>query len=305
MRKAFAVSACAAVFALTGCLEETSETADGAGPLEPGLQGPAAETAAAPAIPVKLYALNCGHIHTDNAAGFSDEHVYDGEARELVDPCYLIRHPAGDLLWDTGLPAGLKDMPEGMVSGPFKLTLSATLPAQLEALGLTPADIEYVSISHSHFDHVGNLNLFAGSTWIVDKDERDWMFRDEARKDGAFATYDRMETAKTELIEGDATRDVFGDGSVVIHQTPGHTPGHTSLLVRLPGYGPALLSGDLYHLKEAREKRTVPEGNTDRDQTLASMDLIEELARANGAKVIRQHVPDDFASMPAFPMAAE
>jgi len=298
-----ALAACAAL-AVSACLEETTDVAEDIAPAAEDVSGPA-EGAGPPAIPVKLYALDCGRIQVSDAAMFSDEHAYDGQARELVDPCYLIRHPEGDLLWDTGLPPTVKAAAGGATSGPFTLTQPTTLAAQLGVLGLTPADIEYVSISHSHFDHVGNLNLFDGSTWIVDRDERDWMFRDEARAEPAFETYNRMETARTELIEEDAVYDVFRDGSVVIYQTPGHTPGHTSLLVKLPGYGPALLSGDMYHLKEAREKRTVPAGNTDREQTLASMDTIEELARANGAKVIRQHVPDDFDSMPAFPMAAE
>jgi N-acyl homoserine lactone hydrolase len=298
------VAACAAL-AFAGCLEETTDTTDGGEILSDESSGPAEGEAAPPAIPVKLYALDCGHLAVADAGIFSDEHVYDGQARELADPCYLIRHPSGDLLWDTGVASAIHDMPGGMKRGPYTLTAPTTLASQLEVLGLAPADIDYVSVSHSHPDHAGNLNLFAGATWVVDKDERDWMFRDEARADPAFANYSQMETAKTVLIEGDGPYDVFGDGSVVIHQTPGHTPGHTSLLVRLPGYGPALLAGDLYPLKEAREKRTVPTGNTDRAQTLASMDKVEELARANGAKVIRQHVPDDFASMPKFPMPAE
>lgn len=304
MRALMALAAGAALL-LSACLEEGAETTDGGEVMDSEISGPAESEAGPPAIPVKLYALDCGRIAVSDAAGFSDEHAYDGQARELVNPCYLIRHPAGDLVWDTGLASAIHDAPGGVTRGPFTMTLPVTLASQLETLGLAPADIEYVAISHSHSDHVGNLNLFAGSTWIADKDERDWMFRDEARADPAFATYGQMETAKTELIEEDATYDVFRDGSVMIYQTPGHTPGHMSLLVRLPGYGPALLAGDLWHLKEAREKRTVPVNNTSREQTLASMDMVEELARANGAKVIRQHVPDDFASMPAFPQPAE
>ena len=152
-----------------------------------------------------------------------------------------------------------------------------------------------------HFDHTGNGNLFASSTWIVDADERKAMFSDKARAGEDFAGYSALENAKTVLIEGDASHDVFADGSVVIHQAPGHTPGHTVLLVQLPQTGPLLLSGDLWHLRESRERRLVPSFNVDREQTLASMDKVEALASATGARIVRQHVVEDLAILPAFP----
>ena len=120
-----------------------------------------------------------------------------------------------------------------------------------------------------------------------------------------FADYATLETAKTTLIEGDGDHDVFGDGSAIIVQAPGHTPGHTVLLLTTAKSGKVLLAGDMWHLAEAREKRTVPVGNVDREQTLASMDKVEALAASSGAKVIRQHVPEDFASLPKFPEALE
>jgi glyoxylase-like metal-dependent hydrolase (beta-lactamase superfamily II) len=103
------------------------------------------------------------------------------------------------------------------------------------------------------------------------------------------------------LIEGDADFDIFGDGSVVIIQAPGHTPGHTILRVNLARAGPVLLTGDLWHLPRSRELRTVPVFNTDREQTLASMAKVEALADRIHARVIRQHVVEDFSSLPAFP----
>jgi glyoxylase-like metal-dependent hydrolase (beta-lactamase superfamily II) len=197
------------------------------------------------------------------------------------------------------MPDGL-DLPAMGV----RVTMSAKLADQLSQLQLTPADIEYVSISHSHTDHTGNGNLFAGSTWIVDEDERAYMFRDEARADAqAFNTYNQLESAQTRLIQGDDDYDVFGDGSVTIIQTPGHTPGHTVLLVRLQEAGAVLLTGDMYHLAESRERRTVPRFNTDRAQTLASMDKVERIAADANARVIRQHVREDFEALPRFPEA--
>lgn len=256
---------------------------------------------------IKLYAMNCGNLDWTDVDAFADDGSMKGVPRVLIDPCYLIRHPKGDLIWDTGVPEGIADSPDGVrpKDFPTHITVGKKLSAQLGELGLKPEDIEYVSFSHMHFDHTGNGNLFAHSTWIVDADERTAMFSDAARKGEDFSGYSALENAQTELIEGDATRDVFGDGSVVIHQAPGHTPGHTVLLVKLAGSGAVILSGDMWHLEESRTKRLVPSFNFNREQTLASMDKVEALARESGARIIRQHVPEDFASLPAFPMPLE
>jgi glyoxylase-like metal-dependent hydrolase (beta-lactamase superfamily II) len=267
--------------------------------------GQSTEQAQAPAI--ELYAMDCGHTQFTDLDMFADDGSFAGQARELIVPCYLIRHPDGDLIWDAGLPEAIADMPNGFSPPgfPAHFNVPVKLTAQLAQLNLAPADIELVSFSHMHSDHTGNGNLFAAaSTWIVDADERTRMFDAAHRADPSdFNNYNQLENAETRLIEGDADYDVFGDGSVTIIQAPGHTPGHTVLLVRLPNAGPVLLSGDMWHLAESRERRTVPRFNTDRAQTLASMDKVERIASETGARVIRQHVPEDFTSLPTFPAA--
>jgi len=262
------------------------------------------QQAAAPAV--QLYAMDCGTAEFGDVGMFADDGSMNGQSRALIVPCFLIRHPSGDLIWDTGFPDSIAAMPGGRMALPqmgAEVVMTASLQSQLQQLGLTPADIEFVSFSHQHGDHTGNGNLFAGSTWIVDADERAYMFSDEARGGQAFAGYAQLENAETRLIEGGADYDVFGDGSVVIKQAPGHTPGHTILLVRLADAGPVLLTGDMYHLAETRERRLVPSFNTDRAQTLASMDALERLAAETNARVIRQHVREDFDSLPRFPEA--
>jgi glyoxylase-like metal-dependent hydrolase (beta-lactamase superfamily II) len=264
----------------------------------------APQDAAAPVI--ELYALDCGHAEFSDIGVFADDGSMNGQSRTLVDPCYLVRHPSGDLIWDTGLPETIADMPDGLTPEgfPAHFTVPVRLSGQLAQLGLAPADIEFVSFSHMHSDHTGNGNMFAGSTWIVDEDERARMFDAEHRADPRdFNNYGQLENAETRLIQGNLDHDVFGDGSVLIMQAPGHTPGHTVLLVRLANAGPVLLTGDLWHLAESRERRLVPSFNTDRTQTLASMDKVEQLVRETGARVIRQHVPEDFAALPRFPEA--
>jgi len=259
----------------------------------------AAMAAKAPPKQLELYAMDCGRLTMENADGYADDGSYKGRKASMIVPCYLIRHPKGDLIWDTGVPQAIYDMPDHTAPGGIVVTKKLT--DQLSQLGLTPADIEYLSISHSHFDHIGNAGLFAGSTWIVDADERAHAFRPAARSAGAqFAAYSALENAKTVLIEGDATYDVFGDKSVSIIQTPGHTPGHTVLLVRLKS-GLVLLTGDMWHIADSRAGRRVPRFNTSRDQTLKSMDLVEKIAADTKARVILEHVPEDFDSLPKFP----
>lgn len=255
---------------------------------------------------VRLYAMDCGRISITNADAFADDGSFAGVARDFVDPCYLVRHPGGDLIWDAGFPDAVAEMPDGLrIDGlAAHVTMTETLQAQLAELDLTPADIEFISMSHMHTDHTGNANAFAGSTWIVDADERAAMFSEAGRADAqGFATYNELENAETRLIEGDGDHDVFGDGSVTIIQAPGHTPGHTVLLVRLPNAGAVLLTGDMYHLAESRERRTVPRFNVDREQTLASMDKVERIAAETNARVVRQHVREDFDALPQFPEA--
>jgi len=286
-----------AAFGLAAC-SQGEKAQDAPAPAED-----ATEEAAAPASgdeALRLYAFDCGRIGMLDLGLFSSNGAYEGRQNEAADMCYLIRHPKGDLMWDAGLPDALNENAEGVTNGPFHVSVPTTLASQLEAVGVVPADIEFFSISHSHFDHVGNAGMFAGSTFLVDSDERAYMFRDEARaNEQGFALVAPLEGAQTTEFDGDY--DVFGDGSVMIVAMPGHTPGHTSLKVNLKNAGPVMLTGDLYHLIESREKRIVPSFNTDEEETLASMDRFEALAAETGARVIVQHSLEHMETLPMAP----
>lgn len=241
---------------------------------------------------LRLYVLDGGLIRGYDASDLADDGAYDGRRIDLPAPCFLIRHPDGDLMWESGVSRTRTDLEVGVEFG-------LTLERQLAELGLGPDRIRYVSLSHGHWDHSGNAGLFAGSTWIVNPDERATMFDDESRATQAMDDYGALEAADTVLITDD--HDVFGDGSVRIIQSPGHTPGHMVLLVLLADGGPLVLSGDLWHLTESRAERRVPPFNTDRAETLASMDKVEALVTATGARVVIQHEPEDIATLPRFP----
>ena len=158
---------------------------------------------------------------------------------------YLIVHPRGTLLWDTGVIPDELVKPEGTTEA--RATVHKTLSGQLAAIGYKPADITYLALSHNHYDHSANANAFAGSTWLVTKAERDVMFpeRPPEKQNTAAPRFSALKNSKTKILDGDY--DVFGDGTVIIVATPGHTPGHQSLFVKLVKIGPLVLSGDLYH----------------------------------------------------------
>jgi len=257
---------------------------DGEAPTGDAPAGDAEQTAAGPA-PVRLYIFDCGTLEIADVGRFSlmpDE----ASTNELSVPCYLVEHREGRLLWDAGLPD------EWAARSPFTqengtvTTVERTLAAQLEELRLTPADIDYLAMSHMHYDHSGNANMFAGSEWLVQRPEH------EAAFGGAGGFVDQtlfgdLETAETRLLDGD--HDVFGDGSVVIKSAPGHTPGHQVLFVNLADPGPVVLSGDLYHFPENRQLKRVPLFNFDEGQTIESMDLIEDFMSEVGARMWIQH----------------
>src|SRR6185437_6690414 len=235
-----------------------------------------------PALPKltspRLYVLDCGTIisHEPERFGLTMADVSDPN---FADPCFLVMHPKGMLLFDTGLSDLQVGRPiyENMMGHEGQLKFR-TLRGELENIGVTAPMITYLAISHSHWDHVGNANDYAGSTWLARKAEYDVMFGPNANPT-ARKGYAALADAKIQYIDGDY--DVFGDGSVVLLSTPGHTPGHQLLYVKLAHTGGVVISGDLYHYTAERTLNRVPP----REQTLgtaASRKKVEDfLARTH------------------------
>lgn len=198
--------------------------------------------AAQTTAPVKLYIFDCGNLKSGNPGPLLQRGI---TTTDMSVTAYLIVHPRGTLLWDSGVIPDELIKPEGTTEA--RATVRKTLTSQLAEIGYKPADIAYLALSHNHYDHSANANMFAGSTWLVQKPERDAMFPSTppATPGNAAARFSALKNSKTVLLDGD--HDVFGDGSVVIVSTPGHTPGHQSLFVKLAKTGAIVLSGDLYH----------------------------------------------------------
>ena len=253
------------------------------------------------AVPAKLqlWRLDCGSVEIGNLDMFSDTFLYVGRKKTLTDSCYLIRHGENYLLWDTGLPGELAGKTVPM--GDMILTVARTIVDQLAQIGVRPDQVNFVGISHRHDDHIGQAADFPKATLLIGAEDFETV---KGRSESAprFAPWIKG-GGKVEKVQGD--HDVFGDGSVVMLDMPGHTEGHHSLLVRLPAMGPVLLTGDLYHFTENFRNRGVPSFNTDRADTLASMDRFDAIARKLKAKIIIQHEPDDIAKLPLFPRSAQ
>lgn len=246
--------------------------------------------------PLSLARLDCGSGLIKNFDKFFSDRpgLYPPGPRKITDSCYLIRHGDQIMLWDTGFKPDLAGKSQDM--GDLIVSLDKTIPQQLAAAKLTPADIDIVGISHMHADHTGQASLFPTARLLIGKAD----FAGTNDKDDPFGPW---RSAGKPVTLATADTDLFGDGSVVALHLPGHTPDHLALLVRLAS-GPVLLSGDTFHSADARQKRGVPPFNTDRVQTVESMDRFDAIAKKMGAKVVIQHEPADIGKLPAFPAEA-
>jgi glyoxylase-like metal-dependent hydrolase (beta-lactamase superfamily II) len=242
---------------------------------------------------VTLTRLDCGNGFNDQRR-FSDTFAYTDPKVPFTFSCYVIKHGDDYMVWDTGyLPGSVPNAPK------------VTLGEQLAQLHIKPDQVKYVGISHFHADHTGQLNTVPNATLLIG--EREWAAL-TAPKPMAGANVDGFKhwiSGGGKVEPQAADKDVFGDGTVVILRTPGHTPGHQALLVRLKEKGPVILSGDAVHFHENYVSDGVPGFNYDRAETIASIERIKQIEKNLKATVIIQHDPRDVAKLPAFPAAAK
>jgi N-acyl homoserine lactone hydrolase len=255
----------------------------------------------------RLYRIDCGHsLANDESVWTPGENI--GKSIEFSSTCYLIRHGGSSLMWDTGVPEATIGDPKGWSTLPKLIVyhLDRTITSQLAEIGLKTGDIDYVAISHTHGDHIGNVKLFPDATVLLQRAEYDWInsgpptdpnLNQLVTLAGQLTGHPR----NLKLIDGDL--DVFGDGSVILISTPGHTPGSQSLMVHVANSGYIVLSGDVVHLEENFEKNIVPALNVDKAQSLASMQRIRDIMQKYNAKLFINHdkaQADRLKLIPAF-----
>jgi N-acyl homoserine lactone hydrolase len=244
-------------------------------------------------IAEKLFRLDCGRsLANDESVWTPGENV--GRSIEFSSTCWLIKRGSQWLLWDTGVPESAHSDPRGWSTLPKLIVyhLDKTLTDQFAEIGLKPSDITHVAISHTHGDHIGNMGLFPNSKILMQRAEHDWISSPNGPNDNVnqlmALARELLGTPKNlQLIDGDT--DVFGDGSVTLVSTPGHTPGHQSLLVHLKNSGFIILSGDVVHLEESFDKDIVPSLNTSKQESIASMERIRQMIPTYKAKLFINH----------------
>ena len=273
-----------------------------------GLMGavPPHSTAAQRGDAVRLYVLDGGTLTIGDPTVFGLTRDDVPDLTTMPVPAFLVVHPKGALLWDTGLGDQLIGRPSSETQrGTMRQSVTQPLKGQLDAIGYPPAKIGYLGLSHMHFDHVGNANDYAGATWIVQKAERDSVWGTAPlpafANPASTAAFARLNNSKSQELAGDY--DVFGDGLVIVKSTPGHTPGHQSLFVKLTGTGPVVLSGDLYHHQAERTLKKMPAREATEGVTAKSRAALEAFISTAGAELWIQHDPATWAQLkkaPAF-----
>ena len=255
----------------------------------------------------KLFRLDCGRsLANDESVWTPGENV--GRSIEFSSTCWLIKHGSEWLLWDTGVPESAFNDPRGWSTLPKLIVyhLDKTLTDQFAEIGLKPRGIARVAISHTHGDHIGNVGLFPNSTILMQQTEYSWINSPNGPNDNVnqlmALARDLLGTPKNlQLIDGDT--DVYGDGSVTLVSTPGHTPGSQSLLVHLKNSGFIILSGDVVHSEENFEKNRVPSLNTNKAESIASMEKIRQMIAMYKATLFINHdkkQTDKLKLLPAF-----
>ena len=251
-------------------------------------------SAQAPASP-RLYVLDGGILESDPARyRLTSQEV---ATTELSVAAYLIVHPRGTLLWDAGAVPDADWKPTGnpvrhQLVLPNKqervVTLRMPLGQQLTAIGVSPAAITHLALSHYHWDHTANSNAFAAATWLVPQAERDEMFAETPSGNVRPATYASLRNSRTVILASEE-HDVFGDGRVIIKRAPGHTPGHQVLFVRLDRTGGVVLSGDLYHYAEERTLGRLPTFEFNEEQTRVARQSVDAFLNRQRAQLWIQH----------------
>jgi len=245
---------------------------------------------------LKVFALSCGALEFDRSLFFPGE----APGTRLVAPVssYLVVHSKGRLIFDTGVHCDARTDPAGRlgkrIAELFKLRSGKDedVVSQLALLGLTPADIDYVACSHFHFDHCGCNASFPRAVFLVQRAELAIARSDRNRYNP------RDWDLPVEYRELEGEHDVFGDGSVVLLPTPGHTAGHQSMWIRPAGSQQFLMTSDASYTREHLEKTILPGNSYDAPEMARSMEMLRNLRDRKGVTLLYGHDAEQWRALP-------
>jgi N-acyl homoserine lactone hydrolase len=242
---------------------------------------------------IRLYVLDTGLIECADYAMFSPN-AEPGAYRELTVRSYLVVHPEGTLLWDTGIDDAIAKLTEGQrIADPIVFRVPRTLRSQLAEVGFIPGEIDFLGLSHLHVDHVGNVGLFPAATVLLQRAEYEAGYGphpEQLIEPLAPDTYAALNRDQIQTVDGD--HDLFGDGTVILKSLPGHTPGHQGLLVQLRDSGPILLATDLAYSAQDYAEEAVRQSNVDLEKSRQSIATAKRVERELGATVWLHHDRD-------------
>jgi N-acyl homoserine lactone hydrolase len=258
------------------------------------LAGIATSAQAAPEM--SLARIDCGTPQAPTVVNerFSDTYAYGDLKVQFVFSCYLIKHGDDYMLWDTG----------HSMTAP-NVAPKVSVVDNLAKIDVKPDQIKYVGISHYHADHTGQVASFPKATLLIGAKEWEAITSPNPAQGVNFKPFEGWIKGDNKVEPQPIDKDVFGDGTVIMLRTPGHTPGHSSLLVKLAQMGPVIITGDAVHFHENWDTVGVPAFNYDHAQTVASIERLKKIAANLKATVIIQHDARDVDKLPVFPAFAK
>jgi N-acyl homoserine lactone hydrolase len=258
------------------------------------LAGLATNALAAPEV--SLARFDCGTPQAPVPVNqrFSDTYAYGDLKLQFVFSCYLIKHGDDYMIWDTGHATTAPNVAP-----------KTSLVDYLAKIDVKPDQIKFVGISHYHADHTGQVASFPKATVLIGKGDWDAISGPKPGQGVNFKPFESWIKGEGKVEALTLDKDVFEDGSVIVLRTPGHTPGHSSLLVKLPQMGAVILTGDAIHFRENTKSSGVPAFNYDRAQTVASVERLNNIATNLKATLVIQHDARDIEKLPVFPAFAK